>query len=50
MIEETLKNVDINNNSKYYHLVGNKAYKNNYNLTLNNKKVITITPNKKILL
>lgn len=47
MIEETLKNVDINNNSKYYHLVGDKAYKNNYNLTLNNKKVITITPNKK---
>ncbi len=38
MIEETLKNFDINNNSKYYHLVGDKAYKNNYRLTLNKKK------------
>ena len=47
MIEKTLKNVDVNNNSKYYYLVGDKAYKNNYNLILNNKKVITITPNKK---
>ena len=47
MIEQTLKHIDVNNNSKYYHLVGDKAYKNKYDLTLNNKKVITITPNKK---
>lgn len=47
MIEQTLKHIDVNNNSKYYYLIGDKAYKNEYNLTLNNKKVITITPNKK---
>jgi len=49
MIEETLKNIDDNNKnkSKYYYLIGDKAYKNNYDLKLNNKKVITITPNKK---
>ena len=47
MIENTLLNVKQNNNSKYYHLLADKAYKHNYNLKLNGKKVITITPDKK---
>ena len=47
MIENTLNKVNLNNGSKYYYLVGDKAYKNKYNLKLNNKKVIMITPDKK---
>jgi len=47
MIEETLINVKQNNNCKYYHLIGDKAYKNNYELKINNKKVIMITLDKK---
>jgi hypothetical protein len=47
MLDETLKNIKQDNNSKYYYLIGDKAYKNSLNLTLNNKKVIMITPDKK---
>lgn len=47
MIEKTLKNVKQNNESKYYYLIGDKAYKNKYDLKLNNKKVLMITPDKK---
>jgi hypothetical protein len=49
MIEKTLSNIDVNNDSKYYYLIGDKAYKNKYNLRLNNKNVIMIAPNKKIV-
>ena len=47
ILDETLKNVKQDIDSKYYHLIGDKAYKNKLDLTLNNKKVIMITPDKK---
>lgn len=47
MIKKTLDECDVENKSKYYYLIGDKAYKHKNNYILKDKKVITITPNKK---
>ena len=38
---------NINNNSKYFTLIGDKAYKTTEKYTLNNKNIKMITPDKK---
>lgn len=47
MINKSLKKVIINNKSKYFYLLGDKAYITKENIKLNNKNVKIITPNKK---
>ena len=48
MINETLKNINcINNKSKNYYLIGDKAYKNKEKNNLQNKPIRIITPDKK---
>ena len=48
MIDETLKEcTNIENKSKNFYLMGDKAYKNKNKHYLNNKPVIMITPDKK---
>ncbi len=46
MINKSLDNVNINNESKYFNLLGDKAYKTKENYKLNNKTVKIITPDK----
>jgi len=45
IIEKSLKN--IKNETKYFYLLGDKAYKTKDNYKLNNKNVKIITPDKK---
>ncbi len=47
MISKSLEEVKIQNNSKYFHLLGDKAYKTQECIKLNNKKVKIITYDKK---
>ncbi len=47
MIEKSLKNIKIKNESKYFYLLGDKAYKTKNNNKLNNKNIKIITPDKK---
>ena len=48
MINRSLNEIkNINNNSKYFTLIGDKAYKTKDLLKLNNKVVKIITPDKK---
>ena len=48
MINKTLENIKcINNKSKNYYLIGDKAYKNKEKITFNDKPIKIITPNKK---
>jgi hypothetical protein len=46
MISKSLNKVIVNNKSKYFYLLGDKAYKTKENIKLNNKKVKIITPDK----
>lgn len=46
MINESLNKVIINNESKYFNLLGDKAYKTKENLKLNKKNIKVITPDK----
>ena len=39
IIEKSLKNIKIKNESKYFYLLGDKAYKTKDNYKLNNKNV-----------
>lgn len=48
MINKTLENIKcINNESKNFYLIGDKAYKNKEKIYLNNKPIKIITPDKK---
>lgn len=47
IIEKSLNNIKIKNKSKYFNLLGDKAYKTKDNYKLNNKNVKIITPDKK---
>lgn len=47
MINKTLEKADVKNNSKYFNLLGDKAYKTKEKIKLNNKNIKIITPNKK---
>lgn len=48
MIKNNINDIkNINNGTKYYHLLADKGYKTKVNYKLNNKKIIIITPNKK---
>lgn len=47
MISQSLKNIKIKNESKYFYLLGDKAYKTKDNYELNNKNIKIITPDKK---
>lgn len=47
MISQSLKNIKIKNESKYFYLLGDKAYKTKDNYKLNNKNIKIITPDKK---
>ena len=46
MIKKSLEKVKINNNSNYFYLIGDKAYKTKETFKLNNKIVKIITPDK----
>lgn len=46
MIKKSLEKVKINNNSNYFYLLGDKAYKTKETFKLNNKIVKIITPDK----
>jgi len=47
MIEKNVNDIfNINNDSKYYILLADKAYKTKDEYKLNNKKIIIITPDK----
>jgi hypothetical protein len=47
MIENCLKNININNGSNYFHLLADKAYKTKENHEVNNKIIKIVTPDKK---
>ena len=48
IIKKSLENMNtVNNKSKNYYLIGDKAYKNKENNSLNNKPIKIITPDKK---
>lgn len=47
MIDKSLKNIKIKNKSKYFYLLGDKAYKTKNKYKLNNKNILIITPDKK---
>lgn len=47
MFSQSLKNIKIKNESKYFYLLGDKAYKTKDNYKLNNKNIKIITPDKK---
>jgi len=47
MIKKSLEKVKINNNSNYFYLLGDKAYKNKETFKLNNKIVIPDKSNTK---
>ena len=48
MINKTLENIKcINNKSKNYYLIGDKAYKNKEKISFNDKPIKIITPDKK---
>jgi len=46
MIKKSLNKIIINNNSNYFHLLGDKAYKTKEIIKLNGKIIKIITPNK----
>jgi len=46
MINKSLNKVNVNNESKYFNLLGDKAYKTKENYKLNNKTIKIITPDK----
>jgi hypothetical protein len=46
MINKSLDNVNVNNKSKYFNLLGDKAYKTKENYKLDKKNIKIITPNK----
>lgn len=47
MIEKSLLNIKVKNESKYFYLLGDKAYKTKNKFKLNGKNVKVITPDKK---
>lgn len=47
MIDKSLEKVNVENNSKYFHLLGDKAYKTQKKHKLNNKNINIITYDKK---
>ena len=46
MISKSLDKVIVNNKSKYFNLLGDKAYKTKDNYKLNEKNIKIITPDK----
>ena len=46
MINKSLNKVTVKNESKYFNLLGDKAYKTKENHKLNKKNIKVITPNK----
>jgi len=48
MVYQSLKKVNMNNKSKYFNLLGDKAYKTKEIFKLNNKNIKILTPLDKI--
>jgi len=46
MVYQSLKKVNINNKSKYFNLLGDKAYKTKEIFKFNNKNIKILTPDK----